>query len=133
MKSEEYFLTYNPFHPILSVAVFNFFLIVLMFVVYCSYFSKPAGYEIQIPKLGEIDGLRDDQSIRVTAENVFYFNDRVVTLNELKKEISRISLSRRNIFIHVDRRAQMGRVMDVWDLAKALGNSQVHIVTDQKN
>ena len=133
MRSEEYFLSYNPFHPILSAAAVNFFLIMLMLMIYCSSLARPAGYEIQIPRSGEMDSLRNDQSIRITAENVFYFNDRVLTFNELKKELSKIDSSKRSIFVHVDRRAQAGRVMDLWDLLKALGNSRVQVVTDQKN
>ena len=133
MKSDHLILTSRPFHPILVAAAFNFFLLILMFVIYCSSLAKPAGYEILIPRLIEGESLRKDQTIRITAENVFYFNDRVVTLSELKKELIKIDFSRRSIFIRVDRRSQMGRVMDVWDLARAMGNAQVHIVTDQRN
>ncbi len=71
--------------------------------------------------------------IAITAENVFYLNGKVVTLSELKKDLAKIEFSRRNISIRVDRHSSMGRVMDVWDLCRSLGNSHVHIVTDERN
>lgn len=123
----------NPIAPVVAIAVLNLFLLMVMILIYCSSLSRPAGFEIFIPRMVESESLSNDQTIAITAENVYYFNGKVVTLNELKKNLLRIDLSHRNIFIRVDRHSSMGRVMDVWNLCKAMGKAQVHIITDQGN
>ncbi len=118
-----------PLHPILAFAAMNLFLLVLLILIFCSTFSKPAGLEIRIPKALLSEGLQEDQTIAITAENVLYFNGKVVTLNELKKSLIKINFKNQNIFVRVDQHSSMGRVMDVWDLCRALGSSHVHIVS----
>ena len=126
-------ITPVPFYSILMVAVFNLFLLIFLFLIYCSSLSRPAGFEVFIPPVIESENLQNDQTVTITAENIFYLNGKVVTLNELRKNLAKIDFSHRNIFIRVDRHSSMGRVMDVWDLCRAMGNAQVHIVTDQRN
>ncbi len=133
MNTNNFQIIQIPFYPILMAAVFNLFLLILLFLIYCSSFSRPAGFEVFIPSGVESENLQNDQTITITAENIFYLNGKVVTLNELRKNLAKIDYSHRNIFIRVDRHSSMGRVMDVWDLCRAMGNAQVHIVTDQRN
>jgi biopolymer transport protein ExbD len=126
-------LPYIPFHPILMFAGINLFLLLLLILIFSSTFSKPAGYEIRIPRAVASANLQSDQAITITAENVLYFNGKVVTLNELKKSLSKIDDKNQNIFIHIDRRSSMGRVMDVWELCRALGSSHIHIIAGSEN
>ena len=133
MKTDHLYAIKIPVHPVVMVAAMNLFLLILMLLIYCSSLSRPAGFEIFIPPLVETENLQNNQTITITAENIFYLNGKVVTLNELKKDLAKMDASHRNIFIRVDRRSSMGRVMDVWDLCRAMGKAQVHIVTDQRN
>ena len=123
----------KPFHPILAVASFNLFLLILLLLIFCSSLSKPAGFEIRMPRGMTAEGSGSNQMITITAENVLYFNGKVVTLNELKKDIAKIDFKNQNIFIHAHARSSMGRVTDVWDLCRALGSSHVHIVAGAEN
>lgn len=118
----------SPLHPVLGVAAMNFFLLLLLFLIVSSNFAKPAGFEIRMPLLSKGASLQGDQNIKITAENVLFLNDRVVTINELKKALGKIDFRKQNIFIRIDRRASVGRVLDVWDLCKALGSARVHLV-----
>jgi biopolymer transport protein ExbD len=120
-----------PLHPVLIVAGMSLFLVIFSILIFCSSFAKPAGFEIRMPLAGSSEGIQSDQTIIITAENVLYFNNKVVTLNELKKSLGRIGYKNQNIFIHVDLRSSMGRVMDVWELCRALGSSQVHIMSKE--
>jgi biopolymer transport protein ExbD len=122
-----------PLHPVVFFAVINLFFLILAVLIFCSSFSKPAGFEIRIPRAIMSENLQNDQTISITAENVLYLNSKVVTLNELKRELTKIDNKAQNISLQVNRRSSMGRVMDVWDLCQALGNSHVHIVTGQEN
>ena len=122
-----------PVHPILAFAAMNLFLLILLILIFCSSLSKPSGFEIRMPRAVMSEGLQGDQTITITAENVLYFNGKVTTLNELKRDLTKIDFKNQNIFIRIDRRSSMGRVMDVWDLCRALGNSHVHIMAGQEN
>ena len=122
-----------PLHPILAVAGLNLILLLGLMLIFCSYFSKPADFEILMPRAVVSEGLQKDHTITITAENVLYFNNKVVTFNDLKKNISKIDFKHQNIYIRIDRRASSGRVMDVWDLCRALGSSHVHVMAAQEN
>ncbi|MBF0489833.1 MAG: biopolymer transporter ExbD [Candidatus Omnitrophica bacterium] len=130
MTTNELTPTSEPFHSMLVVAAINLFLLILLILIFSSSLFSPAGFEILMPRAVLSEGLQRDQAINITAENVLYFNDRVVTLNELKKELVKINYKNQNIFIRIDRRSSMGRVMDVWDLCRDLGSSHVHMVTE---
>ncbi len=133
MKTESLALSSIPLHPILAIAAFNLFLLILSVLIFCSSLARPAGFEIRMPRAVVSEGLQNDQTIAVTAENVLYFNNKVVTLNELKKSLAKLDFRHQSIFIRVDRRSSMGRVMDIWDLCRALGSSHVHIIASQDN
>ncbi len=120
-------------HPVLAVAAMNLFLLVLLVLIFCSSLAKPAGFEIRMPRAVVSEGLQGDQTIGITAENVLYFNGKVVTLNELKKDLAKVNFKHQNIFIRAHRRSSMGRVTDVWDLCRALGSSRVHILAGEEN
>ena len=122
-----------PLHPILAVAAMNLFLIVLMILISCSSMSRPAGFEIRMPRAVVSEGLQGDHTILITAENVLYFNNKVVTYSELKRSLTKIDFKHQNIFIQISRRASTGRVMDVWDLCRALGSAHVHVIALQEN
>jgi biopolymer transport protein ExbD len=122
-----------PLHPVLIFGGMTLFLLILLMLIFCSTFSKPAGFEIRIPRTLESDGLQGDQTITITAENVLFFNGKVVTINELKKDLTRINFKNQNIIIRMDRHSSMGRVIDVWDLCRAVGGSHVHMVASQEN
>ncbi len=123
----------KPFHPILAVAFLNLFLLLFLLLIFCSSLAKPAGFEIRMPRAVISEGLENNQAITITSENVLYFNGKVVTLNELKKDLSKAVFKPQNIFIHAHRHSSMGRIMDVWDLCRALGSSHVHIVAGEEN
>ena len=133
MKTDELKLTTPAFLPVLSIAAINLILLLFLLLVFCSPLINPSGFEIRIPRTTIHEGLKANQTINITAENVLYFNNKVVTLNELKKNLSKIDPKDINVFIQVDKRSSMGRMMDVWNLCRNLGSSRVHIIASQNN
>ena len=116
-------------HPFLAIFFINFILLILMMVVFFSFFANPVGFEIRIPVenvVNTVDGAR--VTVRITSENVLYLNDRVVTINELKRALGKISRMRAIVDVRVDRRASIGRLSDVFDLCKGLEIAQVKII-----
>ena len=123
-----------PFlHPALAVAFINFFLLIMVMGGFYSFFASPAGIEVRMPRF--LPGATEEQhaTVDITAENVLYFNSKVVTLNDLKKVLGGQARTAQVIFIRADRRASLGRVADVWDLCRGLNAGRVHIIAAREN
>ena len=121
-----------PLHPVLGIAFLNFIFLFLLLVVFFSFFAVPSGFELRMPVSGS--GIDENHAVvRITGENVLYFNGRVVTINDLKRALVKVNKANTVIYLRSDRRAAMGRVADVWDLCKGLGSARVKIVATQDN
>ena len=66
-------------------------------------------------------------SITLTKEHLLYFNDRVVTLGELRRQLT--GLQRRPLLIRADRQAYVSRLVELWDLCRDVGFKEIHIAT----
>lgn len=109
-----------------------FFLLVIFFA-FSLVFVFPSVVSIKLPKAITSDLVNDNNiTIFVTSENIFYYNKKVVTLSEIKLILLRIEQKQRNLLIKVDRRASVGRVVDLWDLGRGLGVGKINIAADQE-
>ena len=66
-------------------------------------------------------------AITLTKEHVLYFNERVVTLKELRQQLA--SLQHQPILIRADRNAYVSRLVELWDLCRDVGFKEIHIAT----
>ncbi len=55
-----YNLSKAPFEFVLIPASLSVIFLMIMILIYCSSLSKPAGFEILIPRMAESEGLRID-------------------------------------------------------------------------
>jgi biopolymer transport protein ExbD len=116
--------------PILIIAFLNILFLFLLMIVFYSFFATPVGYEIRMPSVTTRSmDTSGSLSIRINAENVLYLNEKVVTLNDLKKRMIKINVQDKTIYVQVDTRASMARVADVWEICKGLGAAQVSLST----
>ena len=117
------------FHPVVATAFLNFIFLILVMVVFFSFFATPSGFEIRLPGVANSGMFEKQFTVRITAENVLFFNEKVVTINDLKRALFKIANTANTVvYLQVDRRSSMGRVVDVWDLCKGLGIAQVKII-----
>ncbi len=108
-------------------------LILILFMLSSS-LTFQNGIEVKLPKAVTSDTLQEKNSvISITNENVIYFNKSVVTIKELEKILKNPKIQSRPFLIKADRRASMGRVVDVWDLCRKLGIEKLNIATNQAN
>lgn len=131
MSAERQMALGVPVQPMLGLAFINFVLVVLLMIVFFSFFAAPSGIEIRLPAEEGHTAEESRAGIRITSENVLFFNGKVVTFNELKRALAKIHLANTVVYIQVDRRASMGRVADVWDLCKGLGAARIKIAASQ--
>lgn len=105
----------------------------LIFFMLTSSFIVPSGIRINLPKAVTSEMVKTKASeIVVSGENVIYIDGRVVKIRELKSILKELARRNQPLLIKSDRHAQLGRVVEIWDMARDLGISQVNIATYQE-
>ena len=106
----------------------------LIFFMLSSSFTYQSGINVKLPKAITSDVIKEENFIvTITSENVLYLNGKLITLKELKLEMSKFKSKKRPILIKADRRASVGRIVDVWDLCRHLGIERINIATNPAN
>jgi len=108
--------------------------LLLIFFMLSSSFTFQSGISVKLPKTVTSDVIKEKNFIvTVTGENVLYLNDRITTIKELAQTLENPQNKQRPILIKADRRASVGRIVDVWDLCRNLGLEKINIATNQDN
>lgn len=106
----------------------------LIFFMLSSSFTFQSGINVKLPKAVTSDVIKvENVIITITNENVIYINGRVSTMKELQTELENTKNKDRPILIKSDRRASMGRIVEVWDMCRNLGIEKINIATNQNN
>jgi biopolymer transport protein ExbD len=105
----------------------------LIFFMLTSSFVMQPGIKVNLPKAVTSEAVKfENIDILVTSENVTYLNGKVVTTQELKALLKQAAKRNQTILIKADKRASLGRVVEVWDMARDLGITQINIATNQE-
>jgi len=108
--------------------------LLLIFFMLSSSFTFESGINVKLPKAVTSDVIKEENFIiTITGEDVIYLNDKITTIKDLKKILEGAKDKTRPILIKADRRASVGRIVDVWDLCRNLGIEKVNIATNQEN
>jgi biopolymer transport protein ExbD len=113
-----------PFAGIVIQAVFLFLLVWAL--------SAKSAFDVRIPRAVTSDISHDEsQVVTITGEDIVYLNGRVMTTRELKDLLGKPVDRRRPLLIKADHRASVGRIVEVWNLARDLGLERVDLATDR--
>lgn len=87
------------------------------------------GIQVDLPRAATGQQVANQQrlTITLTKEHVVYLNQDIVTLKELRQRLS--ALRGQPVVIQADRNAYVSKLVELWDLCRAKGLPQVHIVT----
>lgn len=108
----------------------NVFVLVVFFYVLTTAFTLAPNIDVRIPKAVTSDALiKEDSVILITSENVIYWRNSLVSVKDLRQSLSKASADRLSILIKADRRASVGRIVDIWNLCKSLGIERINIAT----
>lgn len=108
------------------------FLLLIFFLLTSNFVIQP-GIRVNLPKATTSEILQSENTeVVISGENVTYFNGKVVTAREIKNLIKEIAKRKQPILIKADRRASLGRVVEVWDMCRDLGVTQLNIATNQE-
>jgi biopolymer transport protein ExbD len=105
----------------------------LIFFMLTSSFVVQPGIKVNLPKAVTSEVVKfENIEIVVSSENVTYFSGKVVTNQELKNLLKQVAKRQQSVLIKSDRRASLGRVVEIWDLCRDLGIAQINIATNQE-
>ena len=109
------------------------FQLLIFFMLTSSFILQPS-IKIKLPKAATSE-VEQEQNLIITisGENIIYVSDKVVTLGELQSYLKKFRRWKQPLLIKADRRASLGRVVEIWDLCRDLGIDQINIATDQGN
>ncbi|MCM8782234.1 MAG: biopolymer transporter ExbD [Candidatus Omnitrophica bacterium] len=108
------------------------FQLLIFFMLTSSFIFQP-GIKINLPKAVTSEVLHEKSIIiLITANNYIYLNDRVITMSELASRLRIAAKENKPLLIKADRRASLGKVVEVWDLCREEGLSQINIATSQE-
>lgn len=104
----------------------------LIFFMLTSSFVMQPGIKINLPKAVTSEVVKyDNIDIAISAENIIYINGKVMTTQELKGLLRQVAKRNVSILIKADKRASLGRVVEIWDMCRDLGVTHVNIATNQ--
>ena len=105
----------------------------LIFFMLTSSFIVPSSIKVNLPKAVTSQMVKSRSlEIIVSGENVVYIDGRVIDIQELKSILKELATRNQPLLIKADRSAQLGRVVQIWDMARDFGFSQVNIATYQE-
>lgn len=111
----------------------NILFLLVIFLMLTSVFVLPPGIKVNLPKALTSDVIkRQNINILVTGENLTFLEGKQITPQELKEFLKEAGKRGQTLLIKADSRASLGRVVEIWDLARDLGIAQVSIATDQQ-
>lgn len=105
----------------------------LIFFMLTSSFVMQPGIKVNLPNAVTSEVVKNENiDLLVSAENITYFNGKIVTSGELKGLLKQAAKRNQSILIKADKRASLGRVVEIWDMARDLGLTQINIATNQE-
>ncbi len=107
------------------------FLLLIFFMLTSSFIFQP-GIKVNLPRAITSEMLSEENAvINITAENLIYYQQKLVTIKELSSLLKGIASARLPVLIKSDRKASLGRIVVVWDICRQEGVQQVNIATTQ--
>ena len=108
------------------------FQLLIFFMLTSSFIMQP-GIKVNLPKAVTSEVVKNENiEIVISGENVTYLNGKVLIAQELKAILQEAAKRKQPVLIKADRRASLGRVVEIWDLARDLSISHINIATNQE-
>jgi len=108
------------------------FLLLIFFMLTSSFIFQP-GIKINLPKAVTSEVIqRKNLIIVIRDDNTLYINKRVIDDEELLSRLKIAANESKPILIKADRKASLGKVVEIWDLCRSEGVQKVNIATTQK-
>ena len=108
------------------------FLLLIFFMLTSSFVSQP-GIKVNLPKAITGELLQKKTLVLTIAKDSnIYLDNKKIDKKDLKDELKDIVKDKQSLLIKADEGVSLGEVVEVWDLCRELGISQVNIATTAK-
>jgi len=108
------------------------FLLLIFFMLTSSFIFQP-GIKVNLPKAVTSEVIHEKNLIiLVNRDNHIYINDRIITISELASRLRLAAKENKPLLIKADRKVSLGKVVEIWDLCRDEGVSQINIATNQE-
>ncbi|MBF0386659.1 MAG: biopolymer transporter ExbD [Candidatus Omnitrophica bacterium] len=112
----------------------NIVFLLLLFVAAGPLFTGMSPLKVRLPGAVTSEAANADNiTVVISSENIFYFRNKVVTLGELGAFLARPENKGRPVLIKADRRASVGRIVDLWNLGRGLGVERIDVASDRED
>jgi len=108
----------------------NVFFLLLIFFMFTSSFIFQPGIKVNLPKALTSEVIQQDNVVIViTKDDRLYLNDREMSAEELASSLNIMAKEKTSLLIKADSHASLGRIVEIWDMCRAHGVSQINIAT----
>ncbi len=106
------------------------FQLLIFFMLTSSFIFQP-GLKVNLPKAITSQVLGEGSVIiTINSENLAYVGDELVDNQQLRKKLEESSTLKRPVMIKADKKSALGRVVEIWDMCRSLGISEVNVATN---
>jgi len=107
------------------------FLLLIFFMLTSSFIFQP-GIRVNLPKAVTSEVLhRELLVVVVTDSNDVYIDERLVDIEEIVSRVDAAAREGRSLLIKADKKADLGKVIEVWDICRQVDIKQVNIASTQ--
>lgn len=105
----------------------------LIFFMLTSNFVLQPGIKVSLPKAISSEVIRSENLVvTLTGQDLLFLNGEPITINDLTPRIREAAQENKTVLLKADTQASLGRVVEIWDLCRDQGVSQINIATNQK-
>ncbi len=109
------------------------FLLLIFFMLTSNFVIQP-GIKVSLPRAITSEVLSSENFVvTLTSQDLLFLNDKPITINELVAQLKSAASENKSMILRADTSASLGRVVEIWDLCRELGISQINIATNQKS
>ena len=107
--------------------------LLLIFFMLTSNFVVQSGIKVHLPKAISSEVIRrENLVVTLTGQDLLFLNDQPITVNVLTEKIRQAARENQTVMLNADTSASLGRVVEIWDLCRQFGVSQINIATNQR-
>ena len=112
--------------PLLDLA----YVLLIIFIIMTT--ATVQGIKVNLPKALTSEVVQQESVvIIITREDKVYLNDREISHEELVSNLRLLGKEKTPLLIKADSQASLGKIVDIWDMCRNEGVSQVSIATGQ--
>ena len=108
------------------------FLLLIFFMLTSSFILQP-GIKVNLPDAITSKLVpKENIEVLITGKDHIYISGKRITVKELRSRLRMAGRAKTPVLIKADKSASLGRVVEIWDLCREVGISNINIATVSK-